>query len=422
MTDRPSIRRVRLQKGRHLVKRGEVWYLETCEAGRQGRTSLGTGDLHEATRRAAEGGKQQAPAPTRSKAPVLLTLGKALEEYEEWYEKNRQASGAHRALPIVRLFIESVGEETDTRAVTREHVQRFVDGRTDGRAGITVRGDFAVIRAFIYWLARRKNAADVNVCHGIDKPKDDGMTKEAPSPDKVRAVLRALRPHPWLGDYCTVLAETGMRPSELLGLRGADVRDQLCSILPWEGRELKSKWSKRVIELNETAAAILKARKDRMFEKTRPIFPNKTGDVYAEHSVLHFFKDTLAGKRLGKVPEALRMTLYDFRHFFCSEHAAPGPQHMEIEALAAYIGHSPASTQTLLRWYADQRALRRGAPPPLVGEPKEGKVIPIEKMKGQGRPKEAERGAEKLHVPLPSPPKPHQALRGSSVARSPQRG
>jgi hypothetical protein len=78
------------------------------------------------------------------------------------------------------------------------------------------------------------------------------------------------------------------------------------------------------------------------------------------------------------------MTLYDFRHFFCSEHAAPGPQHMEIEALAAYIGHSPASTQTLLRWYADQRALRRGAPAELVGEPKEGKVIPLGKAKAEG--------------------------------------
>jgi hypothetical protein len=56
---------------------------------------------------------------------------------------------------------------------------------------------------------------------------------------------------------------------------------------------------------------------------------------------------------------------------------------MEIEALASYIGHSPASTQTLLRWYADQRALRRGAPAQLVGEPKEGKVIPLGKAKAE---------------------------------------
>jgi len=52
---------------------------------------------------------------------------------------------------------------------------------------------------------------------------------------------------------------------------------------------------------------------------------------------------------------------------------------MAIESLAAYIGHSPASTQTLLRWYTDQNALRRGAPIPLVGEQKEGRIIAIRK-------------------------------------------
>ena len=48
-----QLTRVRLQKGRHLVKRGEIWYLETCSGARQRRRSLGTGDLDEASRLAA---------------------------------------------------------------------------------------------------------------------------------------------------------------------------------------------------------------------------------------------------------------------------------------------------------------------------------------------------------------------------------
>ena len=48
-----QLTRVRLQKGQHLVKRGEVWYLETCIDARQRRRSLGTSDLEEATRLAA---------------------------------------------------------------------------------------------------------------------------------------------------------------------------------------------------------------------------------------------------------------------------------------------------------------------------------------------------------------------------------
>jgi len=375
--DKGSVTRVRLQKGRHLVKRGDVWYLESCQGGLQERWSLGTADLQEATLRAAQGGEPVLNPVLKPKAPTGLTLGKALEEYEDWYAKNRRDT--ERSKAPLQAFLDLLGEDKDTRSITRDDVQRFVDHRVDGRSPITVKSDFARVRAFLYWLAKRKNAADMASCRGIDRPKEEGTTREAPSPEKVKAVIAKLRPHRWLADFATVLAETGLRPSELLGVRGTDVREKLLSVVPWEGRDLKSKWSKRVIELNDGAAEILKKRKETMFNKALPIFATETGEVYAVHSAYHAFQDTLGGGKLKKPPEALKMTLYDFRHFFCSEHAAPGPQHMEIEALAAYIGHSPASTQTLLRWYADQRALRRGAPAPLVGEPKEGKVITMGK-------------------------------------------
>jgi len=384
MADRLGIGRVRVQKGRHLVKRGETWYLEECVHGLQTRRSLGTGDLQEASRRAAQGGEPTLSPPPTPKAEPPLTLEKALKEYEEWYRKNRRESGADRAMPVVRLFVDALGEGFDTKAVTRDHVQRWVNGRVDGRASVTVRCDFGKVRAFLYWLAKRRDAVNPNCCRGLDMPRDNGLTKEAPSCEKVKAVLAQLGSHPWMSDFCTVLAETGMRPTELLGLRGTDVRDRLVSIAPWEGRDLKSKWSKRIIEVNQAVSEILGRRKETMFKKTLPIFANRLGEVYMERSVFHRFKDILGGGKLRKPPEELRMTLYDFRHFFCSEHAAPGPQHMEIEALGAYIGHSPASTQTLLRWYADQRALRRGAPAQLVGLPKEGKLIPMGKAKAEG--------------------------------------
>jgi integrase len=384
MAEKRDLTRVRLQKGLYIVKRGSRWYAERCEGGLQRRWSLGTGDVDEASRRAVLGHDQPTlpPLPKLPPKPEALTLAKALEEYEDWYRKNRRDTGAKRLLPVLHVFVDAMGDQKDPKTITREDVQRWVDSRIDGRSPVTVKGDFARVRAFIYWLARRKNAADVNSCRGVDKPKDDGLTKEAPSREKVRSVLAKLRgAHPWLGDFAHALAETGLRPTELLGVRGIDLRGKLLSIVPWEGRQLKSKWSKRVIELNETAAAILKARRDQTFDKNRTLFANTAGDVYKERSIIHLFREILAGARRKPVPEALRMTLYDFRHFFCSEHAAPGPLHMEIEALSAYIGHSPASTQTLLRWYADQRALRRGAPASLIGEPKAGKVIEIEKAK-----------------------------------------
>ena len=135
MAEKLGIRRVRLQKGRHLVKRGDIWYLEECVAGLQTRKSMGTGDLPEATRRVAQGGEPVlSPILKRDPPELALTLGKAILEYEDWYRKNRRESGADRALPVVQLFVDAVGDDFDTKAITREHLQRWVNTRVDGRA------------------------------------------------------------------------------------------------------------------------------------------------------------------------------------------------------------------------------------------------------------------------------------------------
>jgi hypothetical protein len=56
---------------------------------------------------------------------------------------------------------------------------------------------------------------------------------------------------------------------------------------------------------------------------------------------------------------------------------------MKLEEPAAYIGHSPKSRETLMRWCVDQVALRRGAPPALTEALKEANVVAIGKVKAE---------------------------------------
>lgn len=74
MAESSQLMRVRLQKGRHLVKRGEIWYLETCSDARQRRRSLGTSDFEQATRLAASvvGGGSK---PKEADISILDMLG-----------------------------------------------------------------------------------------------------------------------------------------------------------------------------------------------------------------------------------------------------------------------------------------------------------------------------------------------------------
>jgi len=60
-----------------------------------------------------------------------------------------------------------LGEGFDTKAVTRENVQKWVTARVDGRSPLTVRCGFGKVRAFLYWLGKRKDAVNSNCCRGI---------------------------------------------------------------------------------------------------------------------------------------------------------------------------------------------------------------------------------------------------------------
>jgi DNA-binding PadR family transcriptional regulator len=83
MTEMAQLTRIKLQKGRYLVKRGEIWYLETCVKGLQERHSLGTSELQEATRLAMrrrgksslmpgqQAGKPGAPAALNSNISIV---------------------------------------------------------------------------------------------------------------------------------------------------------------------------------------------------------------------------------------------------------------------------------------------------------------------------------------------------------------
>src|SRR5690242_14976804 len=105
--------RHKLAKGRILVKKGEIWYLETCQRGLQSRRSLGTGDFNKAMELQLSLGSAQDELPSlqakrpKKAEPSALSIGKAFDEYKAWYEKNKRASGARRALPVVRLFMVS---------------------------------------------------------------------------------------------------------------------------------------------------------------------------------------------------------------------------------------------------------------------------------------------------------------------------
>jgi integrase len=274
--------------------------------------------------------------------------------------------------PTVWALVEQIGTDADPRVIDRDDIEAFIE-RYDDHSPSYVKNEYVRVGAFLRWVAKKyKGSVDLS-CLDVDNlPRDDSAGREIPDMTTAKAALRKLSAHGWLGEYVTVLLETGMRPSELLAVRGVDLNGNLLSIEPWGEWSPKSKWSKRVIQLNETATRILEARKKGLFDKRAPLFGLPEGKM---RSVKHTSK--LYRSTLGDATEFDLCNLYVWKHLFCSEHAAPGPAFMELQTLAAYIGHAPGSTRVLERWYANRNAMRRGSPPALTIEAKETKVVPM---------------------------------------------
>lgn len=378
---------IKLQRGLRLVQRhtaqGAYWYCEERRDGRRTWRSLGTSDVKEAKRLALAGPEEVPAAPTfpvspKSVTPDALTLDRAFEEYDKWFLKSHRESGYVTTVPVIERFVDMVGAETETRAVTREHVQKFID-QHEGRSPVYVRNQFARVRAFLRWIDRKhRDAVDLHALKGVELPKDESVTEEVPPLEVFRAILRKVSAHPWMGDYCTVLLETGMRPGELLAVRGCDLRGDLLDIKPHSGWAPKSKWSVRTIQLSPAAAEILKRRAEALFDKKFPIFGTSAGTIRDPKDVgSKTYRDAMRDER-GEIPADWKgVNLYLWRHAFCSLHAQEGPAFMDLQKMSSYIGHAPGSTHTLEKWYVDRRALRRGAPVSLVGESKDGRVTEL---------------------------------------------
>jgi integrase len=379
---------IKIRRGLRIVQRltpgGFTWYREERVAGQAVRVSLDTADEREALRKAIAGPEDVPPVrPSRvspkAVTPGSLTLEKALDEYETWYQKSHKASGFAVTLPTVEKFVDSVGADVETRAVIRGHVQAFID-RYESKSPVYVRNEYARVRAFLRWIDKRhQDAVDPHAVKGIELPKDESVTEEVPPLEVLRSILRKLTSHPWLADYCTVLLETGMRPGEALAVRGCDLRGDLLDIKPHDGWSPKSKWSVRTIQLSPAAARILKAHADKLFDRKLPIFGLPTGKIRDPKYVGKMYRDAMRGKD-GEIPEDWKaVNLYLWRHAFASLHAQEGPAFMELSKLSSYLGHSPGSSFTLERWYVDRRAMRRGSPVSLTGEAVETKIVEIRK-------------------------------------------
>lgn len=316
-----------------------------------------TADQLELVQRALEILSKAGPAKPVSKN---IPLGEALKLYEDDYVRRNRKSSVQRTIRVVRMFANHIGLEKTVRDIKRSHLVEFHMKRGDTCSAWTANNDLVRVKGFINFL-RAEGLIDEDPTLKIRRFKTSTVANEAMSPDQAKAVLRVMEGHPWLHDYITVLAETGMRPQEGMNVRGYDLdsTNRTIHIRAWGTFQVKDAEDRKLC-LNDAAFDILSRRKLVVGNDALPLFATKNGTPRKVLDVYHRYKKRLAAAVAQKraSTNVLQATLYAWRHYFATRCVA---EEWPVDKLARYLGHASASTT--LRFYADRRVMEIGAPP-----------------------------------------------------------
>jgi integrase len=276
-----------------------------------------------------------------------MTLAAVIEEFKAAHVGQRASTREVYSRAFTR--IEPVLGAKRITAIGRADVRRFVGSLlAEGLRANTVLSHYSSLRRLFSFA---KDDLDVPVTFPklkpseLPDPSDDARGHRVLDDDELARVLDACEDGSRL--YFRVLAETGCRAAEALGLTPTSIGEGTIAISRQMARDgslvpLKTRQSKRVIEVTRSLAAELRLAGDREL-----IFP---GLKYPE--LLREWDATVA--RAGINPP--RPTPHDLRHTHCSRLVAA---RWDVIEISRRLGDR---VETILSTYAHEfDAHRRGA-------------------------------------------------------------
>ena len=182
--------------------------------------------------------------------------------------------------------------------------------------------------------------------------------------DEIEALLRAPNPRTRTGrrdrTLLLVAVQTGLRASELIGLRCEDVQLGAGAHVRCHGKGRKE----RCTPLRKDAAAALRAwLKERHGELADPVFPNQRGGSLSHDSLGYLLSKHLATART-RCPSLAkkRVSVHSLRHSCAMELLQSG---VDRAVIALWLGHESVET-TYIYLHADlklkEQAMARTAP------------------------------------------------------------
>lgn len=233
-------------------------------------------------------GRPPASAATESqKISQKSTLGDLRDAYLKAHEAAQEAKTLYTARIHLNHLVATLGAGSDLRKLDLAHLQKHIDRRCPKVAPATAAKEIATFRTAWNWGVRLKLVVGPCPVQGLVYPKTDkkppfqtraeierqldGLETDPrrelwdalfltlPEIDAFLAAVRASAVHPWIYSLVATAAHAGLRRSELIRVRKADVDFDAMILTVRERKRARGKRTTRRVPLSTGLAAILRA-------------------------------------------------------------------------------------------------------------------------------------------------------------------
>ena len=291
--------------------------------------------------------------------PTKLTVGEYLEQWlRDYVITNTAPTTADGYSDIVRSHLIPELGQLLLNALQPSHIQAYYarmleSGRRDGKGGLsaqTVKHHHRVLHEALKYAVKH-GILIRNIAEAVDPPRPDSKEMVTLEPENVHVFLDAAHDTPYYVPFYTALY-TGLRRSELLGLRWRDVDLDLATLsvvqtlhhVPKKGyvfREPKTKRSRRLVDLSPSLALLLREhRANQELEKKllgRMLMPNDLVFCYPDGTPLPPNSVTKGFHKLAKSLGMSGIRLHDLRHTHATIMLSQG---VHPKVVSERLGHS----------------------------------------------------------------------------------
>jgi len=291
--------------------------------------------------------------------PAKMTVGEYLERWlRDYVATNTAPTTADGYSDIVKAHLIPVLGLLPLTALQPSHIQAYYgrmleSGRLDGKGGLsaqTVKHHHRVLYEALKHAVKH-GLLIRNVGEAVDPPRPDSKEMSTLEPDDVRTLLNAARETPYYTLFYTAIY-TGLRRSELLGLRWRDIDLDLATLsvvqtlhhVPKKGytlREPKTKRSRRLVDLSPSLAVLLREhRANQELERKllgRLVMPDDLVFCYPDGNPLPPNSVTKAFHKLAQSLGLSSIRLHDLRHTHATLMLRQG---VHPKVVSERLGHS----------------------------------------------------------------------------------